>query len=61
MVFVRGELWTATGARPLQQGERIRVLSVDGLRLLVDRMEAGAVPSAARSARARTRRKSTGG
>jgi membrane-bound serine protease (ClpP class) len=37
-VFVHGELWNATAARPIQQGEKIRVIRVDGLHLLVDRM-----------------------
>ena len=37
-VFVHGELWNATGTRPIQQGEKIRVIQVDGLQLLVDKV-----------------------
>lgn len=42
-VFVHGELWNATAARPVRRGEKIRVIRVDGLHLLVDRLsKAGA-------------------
>jgi membrane-bound serine protease (ClpP class) len=36
-VFVHGELWNASSAQPIQAGERIRVISVEGLRLRVER------------------------
>ena len=35
-VFVHGELWNARSASPVAVGERVRVLSVDGLRLDVE-------------------------
>ena len=35
-VRIRGELWQAESARPLQAGQRVRVLSRDGLLLRVD-------------------------
>jgi len=37
-VFVHGELWDATGSRAIPQGEKVRVIRVDGLHLLVDKM-----------------------
>lgn len=36
-VRVHGELWTAESTEPIQAGERVRVLSADGLRLRVTR------------------------
>ncbi len=57
-VFVHGELWNATAARPIRQGENVRVIRVDGLHLLVDRTtEPGPAPSAARKANAGRRAK----
>ena len=36
-VFVHGELWNASSARPIQQGEKIRVMRVEeGMRLFVE-------------------------
>ena len=35
-VFVRGELWNASSVRPIQQGEQVRVIQVEGLHLLVE-------------------------
>ena len=38
MVHVAGELWTASiehGAEPIQAGERVEVVKVDGLKLVV--------------------------
>ena len=55
-VFVHGELWNATATRPLPQGEKVRVIRVDGLHLLVDRKGEPA-PSAARKANAGRRAK----
>lgn len=40
-VFVHGERWEATSARPIQQGEKVRVIRVDGLQLLVEKLEEG--------------------
>jgi len=37
-VFVHGELWEASSARPIQQGEKVRVIRVDGLQLLVEKL-----------------------
>jgi membrane-bound serine protease (ClpP class) len=37
-VFVHGELWNARGAQPIAKGEKIRVIQVDGLRLVVDKL-----------------------
>lgn len=36
-VFVHGELWHATGAVPIRQGERIRIVRVNGLHLTVEK------------------------
>ena len=38
-VFVHGELWSASSSRPIQQGEKIRVIRVEGMRLLVEPSE----------------------
>jgi membrane-bound serine protease (ClpP class) len=38
-VFVHGELWNATARAPIGEGSRVRVASVDGLRLLVEPAE----------------------
>ena len=35
-VFVHGELWNATSGVPIHEGARIRVRSVDGLRVVVE-------------------------
>ncbi|MBI3996637.1 MAG: nodulation protein NfeD [Candidatus Omnitrophica bacterium] len=35
-VFVHGELWNAVSQRPIQQGEKVRILRVEGLQLLVE-------------------------
>ena len=35
-VFVHGELWNASSQRAIQQGEKIRVIRVEGLQLLVE-------------------------
>ncbi len=37
-VFVHGERWNASSTRPVQQGEKVRVLRVEGLKLLVDKL-----------------------
>ncbi len=42
LVFVSGELWTATAARPLGMGERVRVVGVNGLVLQVEPVEGAA-------------------
>ena len=34
-VMTHGEIWTATAAEPIAEGDRIRVTSVDGLTLTV--------------------------
>ena len=36
-VFVHGELWTADSDDPLEPGERVRVVSMDGLKLRVSK------------------------
>ena len=38
-VFLHGELWDATSPRLIRRGEQVRVLKVEGLRLLVDKAE----------------------
>jgi len=38
-VFIHGELWNATAQHPIQQGEKVRVLRVEGLQLLVESTE----------------------
>jgi membrane-bound serine protease (ClpP class) len=40
-VFVHGETWTATSPRPVKRGQRIRVVRVDGLRLVVEPEQKG--------------------
>lgn len=35
-VFVHGELWNATAATPISEGARVRVRSVEGLRVVVE-------------------------
>ena len=35
-VFVNGELWNATSAQPIEDGTRVRVQRVEGLRLIVE-------------------------
>ena len=36
-VFVHGEIWSASSPRPIQQGEKVRVMKVEGMRLLVEK------------------------
>jgi membrane-bound serine protease (ClpP class) len=36
MVRVHGELWRAESSRPVQDGESVRVLRVEGLKLYVE-------------------------
>src|SRR5262249_61293093 len=36
LVFVHGELWRASATRPIPKGTRVRVLSIEGLTLLVE-------------------------
>jgi membrane-bound serine protease (ClpP class) len=36
-VFVRGELWNASAATPIAEGERVRVRQVEGLRVVVEK------------------------
>jgi membrane-bound serine protease (ClpP class) len=38
-VFVHGELWNAVATGPVAEGQRVRVRSVDGLRVMVERMK----------------------
>jgi len=45
MVRVHGELWQAESSKPVNQGEAVRVLRVEGLKLYVERAEV-AVPAA---------------
>ncbi|WP_457644574.1 NfeD family protein [Persephonella sp.] len=40
-VFVSGELWNAFSESPIKKGEKIKVVSVEGLRLKVERVENG--------------------
>jgi membrane-bound serine protease (ClpP class) len=35
-VFVHGEMWNATASAPIEQGSRVRVAAVDGLRITVE-------------------------
>ena len=37
-VFVHGELWNARSERPIRKGEQIRVVRVDGLQLLIEKL-----------------------
>jgi len=38
MVFVRGEIWAARSTGdPIEEGVRVKVVEVDGLRLIVER------------------------
>ncbi len=45
MIRVHGELWRAESSRPVQEGETVRVLRVEGLKLYVEPAEV-AVPAA---------------
>jgi len=36
MVRVHGELWRAESAKPVQEGEAVRILRVEGLKLYVE-------------------------
>lgn len=38
-VFVHGEIWNATASKPVPKGERVKILSVDGLTLHVEKSE----------------------
>ena len=40
-VFVRGERWNATASQPLTAGQRVRIVSLDGLTLGVAADDAG--------------------
>jgi membrane-bound serine protease (ClpP class) len=35
-IFVRGEYWDAVSSAPVQQGSRVKVTAVDGLKLVVE-------------------------
>jgi membrane-bound serine protease (ClpP class) len=37
-VFVHGELWNASSVRPIPQGAKVRVIRVEGLQLLVEKL-----------------------
>ncbi|HEX9652858.1 MAG TPA: nodulation protein NfeD [bacterium] len=37
-VTVHGEIWSASSSQPIKKGERIRVVSVEGLKLLVEKL-----------------------
>ena len=37
-VLVHGEFWNAAGSRPIQAGEKVRIIKVEGLQLLVDKL-----------------------
>ena len=38
-VFIHGEIWNATAAQPIPKGERVKIVSVDGLTLHVERQQ----------------------
>lgn len=38
-VFIHGELWNASAAAPIAAGAKVRILSVEGLRLIVEPVE----------------------
>jgi membrane-bound serine protease (ClpP class) len=38
-VFVHGELWNAIASEPIPKGEKVRIVSVDGLVLRVEKNE----------------------
>jgi membrane-bound serine protease (ClpP class) len=40
-VFVHGEPWDAYGDSPIEEGEKVRVLQIDGLKLKVGREREG--------------------
>jgi membrane-bound serine protease (ClpP class) len=40
LVRVHGELWSAESSRPVQEGESVRILRVEGLKLYVEPAEA---------------------
>ncbi len=40
-VFVHGELWNATAAEPIEPGDRVQVLAVEGLKVRVERAAEG--------------------
>jgi len=40
MIRVHGELWRAESSRPVQEGETVRILRVEGLKLYVEQAEA---------------------
>lgn len=40
-IFVRGEIWLADADEPLQLGEKVRVVSLEGLRLRVSKVREG--------------------
>ncbi|MGH7287143.1 MAG: NfeD family protein, partial [Myxococcota bacterium] len=41
IVLVQSELWKAVADTPVRRGEKVRILSVDGLVLRVRRIETG--------------------
>lgn len=41
-VQIRSELWEAVSTVPLQQGDRVKVVSAEGTRLRVQKLDAGA-------------------
>ncbi|HSP15552.1 MAG TPA: nodulation protein NfeD [Thermoanaerobaculia bacterium] len=41
-VFVHGEIWNATAKTPISEGSRVRVRAVDGLRVIVEPVDAPA-------------------
>jgi len=40
MIRVHGELWRAESSRPVQEGEPVRILRVEGLKLYVEPADA---------------------
>lgn len=36
-VFIHGEIWSATAGDPIQKGEKVRIVEVDGLKLKVEK------------------------
>jgi membrane protein implicated in regulation of membrane protease activity len=38
MIFVAGELWRASCSSPLESGDQVRVLAVDNMRVIVEKI-----------------------
>jgi membrane-bound serine protease (ClpP class) len=38
-VFIKGEYWNASSNKPIEKGRRIRITSVDGLKIKVEEIE----------------------